>query len=71
LYTEMLKGLQAESDALDRLAKSQRSARTEKERAFVQSELAKLRILRAEGERTYNAALADLDRAKAELEKNQ
>jgi hypothetical protein len=71
LHIERLRGLQAEGDAWDRLKKLARSARTEKERAFVQSEIAKLRVLEAEGERVYQTAKTELDRAKAELERNQ
>jgi cell fate (sporulation/competence/biofilm development) regulator YmcA (YheA/YmcA/DUF963 family) len=62
LDLEVMKTLQAESDALNHLKKLQRSARTEKELAFVRSGLAKLQALGAERERTVKAAKAELER---------
>jgi hypothetical protein len=60
LHIEELRWLQTKADVLDRLTKLQRSARTEKERAFVRSEEAKLRALDAEHARVLEAAKADL-----------
>jgi hypothetical protein len=62
LHIENLKGLQAEMIALHRLSELRRSARTEKELAFVRSELAKLQNLTTERERVMKAAKAELER---------
>jgi hypothetical protein len=60
LHLEEVRGIRAETDAYKRLTKSIRSARTEKERAFLQSEEAKLRLLSAERVRLIEAAKAHL-----------
>jgi hypothetical protein len=62
LDLEEIRILKAESDALHRLAESQRSARTEKERAFVRSELAKIRAIKAESARVIKAARENLQK---------
>lgn len=60
LDREEAKALQAEAEAWDRINKSMRSARTEKERAAVQSEAARLRALSAESARVRKAARENL-----------
>jgi len=62
LDREVMKTLQAESDALNRLTKLRRSARTEKELAFVRSEIAKLRAVSAERARVVEAAKQHLQK---------
>jgi hypothetical protein len=62
LHLEEVRGIRAEAAALNGLAKSWRSARTENERAFLRSEEAKLRLLSAERVRLIEAAKADLQK---------
>lgn len=62
LDLQELRGLQSEGEAWDRLTKLKKSARTEEERAFVQSEAAKLRALSAERKRVLKAAREELAR---------
>jgi hypothetical protein len=62
LHLAEVQAIRAEGDAWDRLTKLQRSARTEEQRAFVRSEVAKLQALGAERERVMKAAKAELKR---------
>jgi hypothetical protein len=62
LHIATMKVIHAENDNWARLAKLQRSARTDEQRAFVRSEVAKLRALMAARERTEKAAEADLEK---------
>ena len=63
IHIAKLRGLQAQSEALSRLTASMRKARTEEEVAFVRSDEAKLRMLKAEEERTFEAIEATLPTA--------
>ena len=63
IHIAKLRGLQVQTEALRRLSASMRKARTNEEVASVRADEAKLRMLKAEEERTFEAIEAMLPTA--------